>query len=193
MIPARTTNALIGSPIERLEDMRFLRGRGQYVDDLAFDAMLHAVILRSPVAHGRIRAIDKSAALRLPAIHGVITAAELGASIPVIPLRQDGSDELMPFLQPVIADRMVRYVGEPIAVVLADSPARGEDALEHVAVEIEAVAAVVDATMAAAGESLLFEQAGSNLALTLTGLRGDCAAAFGKAAYTRRKRFKVQR
>ena len=193
MIPARTTNALIGSPIERLEDMRFLRGRGQYVDDLAFDAMLHAVILRSPVAHGRIRAIDKSAALRLPGIHGVITAAELGASIPVIPLRQDGSDELMPFLQPVIADRKVRYVGEPIAVVLADSPARGEDALEHVAVEIEAVAAVVDATMAAAGESLLFEQAGSNLALTLTGLRGDCEAAFGKAAYTRRERFKVQR
>jgi aerobic carbon-monoxide dehydrogenase large subunit len=193
MIPVRTTNALIGSPIERLEDMRFLRGRGQYVDDLAFDRMIHAVILRSPVAHGRIRSIDKSAALRLPGIHGVITAADIGSSIPIVPLRQDRSDELKPFLQPVIADRKVRYVGEPIAVVLADSPARGEDALEHVAVEIEPLRAVVDTAMAGTGESLLFEQAGSNLALTLTGLRGDCESALRKAAYTRRERFKVQR
>ena len=193
MIPVRTTNALIGSPIERLEDMRFLRGRGQYVDDLAFDRMIHAVILRSPVAHGRIRSIDKSAALRLSGIHGVITAADIGSSIPIVPLRQDGSDELKPFLQPVIADRKVRYVGEPIAVVLADSPARGEDALEHVAVEIEPLRAVVDAAMAGTGESLLFEQAGSNLALTLTGLRGDCESALRKAAYTRREHFKVQR
>jgi carbon-monoxide dehydrogenase large subunit len=193
MIPVRTTNALIGSPIERIEDMRFLRGRGQYVDDLAFEGMLHAVILRSHVAHGRIRSIDKRAALKLPGIHGVITAADIGSSIPVIPLRQDGSDALNPFLQPVIAGRKVRYVGEPVAVVLADCAARGEDALEHIAVEIEPLRAVVDTETVAAGASLLFEQAGSNLALTLTGLRGDCEAAFQNAAYTRRERFKVQR
>jgi carbon-monoxide dehydrogenase large subunit len=193
MIPVRATNALIGSPIERMEDMRFLRGRGQYVDDLAFEGMLHAVILRSSVAHGRIRSIDKRAALKLPGIHGVITAADIGSAIPIIPLRQDGSDELKPFLQPVIADRKVRYVGEPVAVILADSPARGEDALEHVAVEIEPLPAVVDTAMAATGDSLLFEQAGSNLALTLTGLRGNCETALRNAAYTRRERFKVQR
>src|SRR6516165_9284999 len=193
MIPIRATNALIGSPIERMEDMRFLRGRGQYVDDLAFEGMLHAVVLRSSVAHGRIRSIDKTAALKLPGIHHVITAADIGSSIPIIPLRQDGSDELKPFLQPVIADRKVRYVGEPVAVILADSPARGEDALEHVAVKIEPLPAVVDTATAGTGESLLFEQAGSNLALTLTGLRGDCETALRKAAYTRLERFKVQR
>ena len=60
----RTVNSLIGSPIERLEDLRFLRGRGQYVDDLARKDMLHAAILRSSVAHGRIRSIDVSAAPR---------------------------------------------------------------------------------------------------------------------------------
>ena len=135
MVPVRSTNALIGSPIERMEDMRFLRGRGQYVDDLAFEGMLHAVILRSSVAHGRIRSIDKTAALKLPGIHHVITAADIGSSIPIIPLRQDGSDELKPFLQPVIADRKVRYVGEPVAVILADTHARGENALENDAVK----------------------------------------------------------
>jgi aerobic carbon-monoxide dehydrogenase large subunit len=191
MIPIPATNALIGSPIERMEDMRFLRGRGQYVDDLAFEGMLHAVILRSPVAHGRIRSIDKSAALTRPGVHAVITAADIGSSIPRIPLRQDGSDELKPFEQPVIADGKVRYVGEPVAMVLADSAARGEDALEAVTVEIEPLRAVVDTTGPTPGESLLFEQ--TNLALTLSGLRGDCEAAFKNAAYTRRERFKVQR
>ena len=65
----RTVNSFIGSPIERREDLRFLRGRGQYVDDLARADMLHAAILRSSVAHGRVRAIDVSAALALPGVH----------------------------------------------------------------------------------------------------------------------------
>ena len=62
MEQARTTNRLVGSPIERIEDLRFLRGRGEYVGDLAVDGMLHAVVLRSSFAHGRIRGIDVSAA-----------------------------------------------------------------------------------------------------------------------------------
>ena len=85
----RTTNAFIGSPVERLEDFRFLRGRGQFVDDLARDGLLHAVILRSPVAHGRIRSIDATAALARPAVHAVVTAADIGSVVPTIPLRLD--------------------------------------------------------------------------------------------------------
>ena len=72
----RTSNLFVGSPIERLEDHRFLTGRGQYVDDLASERMLHAVILRSSVAHGHIRAIDTAAARARPGVHAVITAAE---------------------------------------------------------------------------------------------------------------------
>jgi aerobic carbon-monoxide dehydrogenase large subunit len=186
-------NAFVGSPVERIEDFRFLRGRGQYVDDLARDDLLHAVILRSAVAHGRIRTIDTRAAPARPGVHSVITAAEIGAAIPTIPLRQESSPAFKPFEQPVIAHRKVRYVGEPVAVVLADSAAAAEDALESIEVDIEALPAVVDSTAAAANDVLLFEDAGRNLALTLSGVRGDADAAFKRAPYVRRERFNVQR
>ena len=76
----RTVNSLIGSPIERLEDLRFVRGRGQYVDDLAREGMLHAAVLRSSVAHGHIRSSDTRAALTRPGVHAVITAADIGTA-----------------------------------------------------------------------------------------------------------------
>src|ERR1700716_580336 len=98
----RTTNAFVGSPVERIEDFRFLRGRGQFVDDLARNDLLHAVILRSSVAHGRIRSIDVSAALARPVVHAVVTAADIRAllgDIPTIPLRQESSPAFKPFEQ----------------------------------------------------------------------------------------------
>ena len=189
----RATNAFIGSPVERIEDLRFLRGRGQFVDDLVREHLLHAVILRSSVAHGRIRSIDAHAALARPGVHAVITAADIGAAIPTIPLRQESSPAFKPFEQPVIAHDKVRYVGEPIAVVLADSAAAAEDALAAITLDIEALPAVVHAGAAARNEVLLFDAAGSNLALTLTGVRGDADTAFERAAYVRRERFTVQR
>ncbi len=194
---ASARNALVGSPIERIEDPRFLRGRGEYVDDLAFADMLHAVILRSPIAHGRVRSIDKSAALARPGVHAVITAADVGPMIPAIPVRQDGHPAFQPLEQPVIAHDKVRYVGEPLAVVLAETQAAAEDALGAFGIDIVPLPAVVDGTTTArgakGGESLLFENAGSNAALTLSGLRGNPELAFTAAAYTRRERFKVQR
>src|SRR5882757_1444245 len=189
----RNTNALIGSPVERLEDPRFLRGRGQYVDDLVRDNLLHAVILRSSVAHGRIRAIDTRAALTQPGVYAVIAAAEIGPDIPTIPLRQESSPAFKPFEQPVIAHDKVRYVGEPIAVVLAESAAAAEDALDAIAVDIESLPAVVDSAAAAKGDVLLMESVGSNLTLTLSGVRGDADTAFKTAPYVRRERFSVHR
>src|SRR5258708_1319837 len=189
----RSTNAFVGSPVERIEDFRFLRGRGQFVDDLARDDLLHAVILRSTVAHGRIRAIDVSAALARPGVHAVITAADIGMDIPTIPLRQESSPAFKPFEQPVIAHGKVRYVGEPVALVLAESAAAAEDALDAITVDIEALPAVVDSTAAVTGDALLVETAGSNVALTLSGVRGDADAAFKAAPYVRRERFSVQR
>src|SRR5215469_6579181 len=144
----RTTNAFIGSAIERVEDFRLLRGRGQFVDDLARENLLHAVILRSSIAHGRIRAIDPAAACARPGVHAVITAADIGAAVPTIPLRQESSPAFKPFEQPVIACDKVRYVGEPVAVVLAESAAAAEDPLEAIALDIEPLPAVVDATAA---------------------------------------------
>ena len=80
------TNRYIGSPVERIEDPRFLRGRGQFVGDLKRDGMLHAAILRSPVVHGLVAAVDASAALAIAGVRAVITAKDIGA-VPRIPLR----------------------------------------------------------------------------------------------------------
>ena len=90
-------NSLIGSPIERLEDLRFLRGRGEYIDDVVRPRLLHAAILRSPTAHGRIRKIDAAAALALSGVHAVLTAADFGSSVPTIPLRQEPLPAFRPY------------------------------------------------------------------------------------------------
>jgi carbon-monoxide dehydrogenase large subunit len=189
----RATNALVGSPIERLEDFRFLKGRGRYVDDIALDGMLYAVLVRSPIAHGRIRAIDKRAALASPGVHAVITAADIGSPIPTIPLRQESDPAFRDFEQPVIAHDKVRYVGEPLAVILARSQAAAEDALDAMILDIAPLPAITDCATAAKADVLLFESAGRNVALTLNGVRGDADAAFRAAPYARRERFKVQR
>src|SRR5437588_3905796 len=117
----RPLNTFIGSPVERIEDLRLLRGRGQFVDDLAPEGLLHAVMLRSSVAHGRIRAIDASAAREMRGVVAVVTAAEIGSEVPVIPMRQEAIPSLARYLQPVIAFQKVRYVGEPVAMVVAES------------------------------------------------------------------------
>jgi carbon-monoxide dehydrogenase large subunit len=187
----RTTNRLVGSPVERIEDLRFLRGRGEYVGDLARDGMLHAAILRSSVPHGRIRAIDVSRARACPGVHAVIVAADLGI-MPLIPQRLDVLPAFKPYQQPVLAERKVRYVGEPLAVVLAESPALAEDALEAIEVDIELLPPVADRDVARVGRVRLFDGV-SNVTATLTALKGDALAALETAPHVRRERFKVQR
>jgi carbon-monoxide dehydrogenase large subunit len=187
-----TGNRYIGAPIRRVEDLRFLRGRGEYVADLAQDGMLHAAILRSPIAHGRIRAIDPSPSLAIGGVHAVITAAEIGA-VPRIPLRLQSSPATEPFRQPVIASDRVRYVGEPTAVVLADSRVTAEDGVEAIMLDVEELPVVSDRHSSAQPNVLLFEDAGSNLAMRFTAISGDADAAFRSADYTRRACFSVQR
>jgi carbon-monoxide dehydrogenase large subunit len=193
---ASNAGSAIGAPVERVEDLRLLRGRGRYVDDLARPGMLHAVVLRSSVAHGRVVSIDASRALAMPGVHAVITAVdivhELG-DIPHIPLRQEALSELELFQQPVIAHEKVRYVGEPLALVIADDQARAEDALEAIDVEIDTLPAIADCAAADRAASLLYETAGTNCALMLSALRGDADAAFASAPYVRRERFRVHR
>jgi len=186
-------NRYIGSPVERLEDRRFLRGKGTYVGDLSRPGLLHAAILRSPRAHGHIRTIDIAAALALPGVHTVVTAAQIGSPVPRIPIRLQPLPSLVPYHQPVIAENKVRYVGEPIAVVLADNAALAEDALDAIRVEIVELPPVVDRHAAATGAALLFEETGSNLAIKYTAAKGDPDRAWGRADYIRRERFTVQR
>jgi carbon-monoxide dehydrogenase large subunit len=189
-------NRYIGSPVERVEDFRFLRGRGEYVGDLVRDGMLHAAILRSPVAHGRIRKIDVSPARGILGVQAVITAADVAASladVPHIPLRLQTSPATEPFRQPAIATDKVRYAGEPLAIVLADSAALAEDGADAIVLEIDELPVIADRQISGRHEVLLFEDAGTNLAMTFTGLKGDADAAFRDAPYTCHAQFRVQR
>jgi carbon-monoxide dehydrogenase large subunit len=192
----RNVNTFIGSPVERVEDLRFLRGRGQYVDDLVRPGQWHAAIVRSPVAHGRLRSLDTAAALAMPGVHAVITAhdiaQDMGRPLPTIPFRRP-NPTIAPYAQPVLADGVVRYVGEPVAMVLADSAGEAEDGAQAVVVDIEHLPAVADRQVSARGETLLFTGTAGNGAAVFTADAGDAEAAFRNAAYTRREQFRVQR
>jgi carbon-monoxide dehydrogenase large subunit len=188
----RNVNTFIGSPVERVEDLRFLRGRGQYVDDLVRPGQWHAAIVRSSVAHGRLRSVDTAAALALPGVHAVLTAQDLGRSIPTIPFRRP-NPTIAPYAQPVLADDVVRYVGEPVAVVLADSPEQAEDGAQAVLLDIEHLPALADRHASVRAATLLIAGTESNCASMFTADAGDTDTAFRNAAYTRREQFRVQR
>ena len=187
--------AFIGAPIERIEDLRLLTGNGRYVDDMHRAGMLHAAIVRSAVAHGRIRAIDTAAARKMPGVHAVYTgrdiAADMNGRVPTIPLRLAPLPQLVPFEQCVIALDKVRYVGECLAVVIAETPAQAEDAAGRVEADIEGLPTVPHCTAAARDESVLFPGHGTNAVITYVAAKGDAGKTVGP--YVRRETFGVQR
>ena len=150
----------IGAPIRRKEDQRFLTGKGQFVDDVKLPNMLHAAILRSPHPHARILAIDSSAARNMDGVVAIITFQHIEEMLEPrpIPIRMRPYPELKRFLQFPLAKDKVRYVGEPVAVIVAESRYLAEDALDGVAVEYDPLPAVVDVRQSQDGDVLLFEE-----------------------------------
>jgi carbon-monoxide dehydrogenase large subunit len=188
----RNVNTFIGSPVERTEDLRFLRGRGQYLDDLTAPGQWHAAIVRSPVAHGRIRAIDAASAHAMPGVRAVLTAADIDKPLPTIPFRRP-NPTIAPYAQPVIAEQVVRYVGEPLAIVIAEAAELAEDAAAAVVFDIEHLQPVTDRRASARADVLLFPGTDTNRAALVTAGKGDVEAAFAAAAYRRRESFRTQR
>jgi len=186
-------NTLIGQGLERTEDLRFLTGTGTFVDDYEPAGTLHAAVLRSSVAHGRIIELNKDAALKIPGVHAVLAASDIGTDIPTIPLRLAPLSGFEKYLQPVIAHGKVRYVGEPVAIVLADSRALAEDALEVLDLTIQPLEAVPDWTAAERDAAILFEQNGTNVATRYKANIGDVDAQFRAADYTRKEKFRTHR
>lgn len=187
------TKDMIGRPVERNEDTRLLTGRGFYVDDVKRPGMLHAVMVRSPMAHARVLGIDASAALELPGVVKVITFADIAALAKTIPQRTCPLPGMENFLQMPLADQVVRYVGEPVAMVIAENRYIAEDAAELVYVDYDGLQAVVDAHEAARNEVLVHAEQGSNVASAYRVGRGDADAAFRNAHYTRKESFYVHR
>jgi carbon-monoxide dehydrogenase large subunit len=135
----------IGRSVPRLEDRPLLTGQGRFAADISFPGQWTMRVVRSAVAHGRIKSIDAGAALALPGVHAVWTHRDV-ADLPPIPFRLTGLKELEPYQQPVLAKDVVRYVGEPVAVVFADNHYVAEDAADLVGVEIEPLPPVMSAT-----------------------------------------------
>lgn len=136
----------VGQSVRRKEDARFLTGRGRYVDDLALPGMLHAAILRSPVARGRITTLDVEAARALPGVHAVYTAREINGQFQ--PLHSMFEPGLLRGIKYVLAEGEVCYAGDPVAIVVATDRYVAEDGLELIDVEfepLEAVASIADA------------------------------------------------
>jgi carbon-monoxide dehydrogenase large subunit len=182
---------IIGASIKRLEDPRLLVGGGRYVDDLARPGMAHAVIVRSPHAHARVRRVDGRRALAQPGVLACLTGADLGG-VPAIPIRQGGKPAHVPYLQPPLAGDRVRYVGEPVAVVVATDRASAVDARELVEIEYDVLPALVDADDAErSGGPLLFPE--GNVADSWTTALGDVDAALREAACVVRERLSVGR
>jgi carbon-monoxide dehydrogenase large subunit len=184
----------LGARARRVEDRSLLTGTAVFVDDIHLPGMVHAVLLRSPHPHAYLRAIDTSAAVRSRGVHAVFTQQDIDrlgfTDLPVIWVRA-GQKNLS---NPLLARDKVRYVGEPVAILVADSRALAEDAVELIEVEYEELPPVVDPLAALEdGAPRLFEEWGDNLCVTLAREGGDIEAAFADADVTLSERMRCQR
>ena len=177
----------IGASIKRLEDPRLLAGGGRYVDDLTRPGTVHAVIVRSPHAHAHVRRVDAKRALAQQGVVACLTAADL-AGVPMIPLRQPGKPAHAAYLQPPLAGDRVRYVGQPVAVLVATDRAAAVDARELVEIEYDVLPARIDIDEAG---PLLFPE--GNVADSWTTTLGDVDAALRGAPCVVSERFYIGR
>jgi carbon-monoxide dehydrogenase large subunit len=153
--------SILGNSVRRVEDPRFLRGTATYVEDLSNDEALHAVFVRSFLAHARITGIDDTSAKALPGVAAVYTATDL--DLPPMPPLSSVAER---FARPLLARDVVRFVGEAVAVVLATTRAEAVDAAEAVVLDYEPLPVVVDPIRAVEpGATILFPDHGSNVAL----------------------------
>ncbi len=158
----------VGARINRVEDARLLAGAGRYVDNIALPGMLHASFVRSPSARARVTGIDASAALRIPGVRFVFTGSDLNAGVHEQWHTTTGpaSPETP---RPPLAEREVRFVGDPVAIVVADTRAIAVDAAELIEIDYEPLPAVVDYTTAAGADVLVHVPHGSNVVGELAG------------------------
>ncbi|MGH8636439.1 MAG: xanthine dehydrogenase family protein molybdopterin-binding subunit [Burkholderiales bacterium] len=202
------TSTRIGQPVRRKEDERLLTGKGCFSDDLNLPGQLFAIFVRSPHAHARIRGIDTSAALAVPGVAAVLTGQDLRADklnpLPHHPLsmhpaeirltNRDGTPIFTALHYPLAADK-VRFVGEALAVVIAESAAIAKDGAEQVAVDYEVLPAVIDTVAAARPDApRVWDEAGSNVCMDAdAGQREASEAAFARAAHVVRFETRINR
>ncbi|MCW3473754.1 xanthine dehydrogenase family protein molybdopterin-binding subunit [Limobrevibacterium gyesilva] len=189
----------VGQPVSRKEDPVLLRGEGRYTDDLNLPGQAYAVMVRSRVAHGVLRGLDTAEAKAMPGVLGIYTVADLkAAGIKTMPANVSGQNhDGRPVPKPAqwaLAEDKVRYVGDPIAMVVAETAKQAKDAAEAVFADIDALPAVTEAAAAAKGDVVLHAEAPDNVVLDWK--FGDAAlvdAAFARAAHVTRLRIRNSR
>src|SRR5438477_7965501 len=172
----------IGRSLRRREDRRLLTGRGQFIADLVLPRVLHAVLVRSPLAHARIRDVDLSRARAAPGVAMALNGADLLQMLPPVPEGQISLPRKWTTViqhkfsnpqQPLLSHDKVRHVGEAVAVVVAESRYAAEDAAQLVAVDLEPLPPVVDPEQAlAAAAPIIHEQLRTNLIGSFTVEKG---------------------
>jgi carbon-monoxide dehydrogenase large subunit len=188
----------IGQPVRRSEDPTLVRGQGRYTDDVSRAGQAYAVMVRSQEAHGVIRSIDIEAAKAMPGVLAVLTAADLagyGGLKCTLPLKNRDGSPIHYVPRPALAADKVRFVGDPVACVIAKTVAQAKDAAEAVALDIEPLAAVLKpADAVKPGAPLVFDQIANNVALDFHyGDAEKVAAAFAKAKHVTRLETSNQR
>jgi aerobic carbon-monoxide dehydrogenase large subunit len=190
----------IGQPVCRFEDPRLIRGGGRYVDDLALPGMVFGYVLRSPHAHANIRSIDVAAAAAAPGVLAVLTGADWRACgwgdlpVPGGLKRRDGNPMYRPRYPALVSDR-VRWVGDYVAFVVAETYHQAADAAERIVVDYEPLAAVVSTALAPAdGVPRVFDDCPNNICFVhLEGDKAATDAAFARAAHVVRQHFVINR
>jgi len=184
----------VGQAVPRKEDARLLTGRGRYVDNLSATGMVHAVIVRSPVGHARITRVDVSGAKAVPGVVAAFSGKDLEGAYGGLPCFWPVSDDIkMPAHLPLATDK-VRYVGDGVAVVIAESRAAAKDGADLVELDYEELPAVTDVEEAlAAGAPLVHDDVPGNKCYTWALTGGDPDRAFAEAAVTVKERYRQQR
>jgi carbon-monoxide dehydrogenase large subunit len=194
-----TADRFVGRSMLRREDHRLLTGQGLYVADLELPGMLHVAFIRSPLAHARIRSVDLTRSAAAPGVIFVLTGAELQRALPPLPDHRVPmprkwmaavAHKLSNPRQPLLAFDKVRYVGEAIALIVADSRYAAEDAAARAGVDLEPLAVAIDAEAALRPEApLLHEHLGTNLIGEMAVGKGDAEGALARAPYRLARRF----
>ncbi len=190
----------VGQPVRRFEDLRLLTGRGRYQDDLTLPRQAYAIFVRSPHAHARIRSIDTKTALAAPGVVAVYTGADYeadGLAMPkaMMPRKKaDGSPMFAPQRPALVSDR-ARYVGDPVAMVIAETLEQAKDASELVQVDYDPLPSVTSLAEAAEpGSPRVWDENPDNISHNFE--RGDRTAtdaAFARAAHVVRRRYVISR
>ena len=187
-------NQYIGQSVRSKEAPRLVSGHGRYVDDLSLPRMLYASIVRSPYAHARILSVRADDAVRLAGVRGVVTPEDVQRLTRPFKPGRYAAGLRVPIPEYASAIEKVRYVGEPVAMVAADTRAKAEDALELVEIQYEPLTAVATADDAAgASAPLIYEELGSNVAWEGYVSYGDVNAAFGRADRVISEKLKIHR